>query len=77
MTWQTYIHSDPNILMGKPTVRNTRLAVDFILDLLANGWTEPQLYESYPQLEPNALRAIFAYAAESMREDKLYLMSTP
>jgi uncharacterized protein (DUF433 family) len=39
MNWRTHIHSDPNVLMGKPVVKGTRLAVDFILDLLAEGWT--------------------------------------
>lgn len=38
MKWQDYIHSDPNILLDKPVVKNTRVSVEFILDLLASGW---------------------------------------
>ena len=72
--WQEYIHSDPEILTGKPVVKGTRLAVDFILGLFANGWTEQQVLESYPTLTPQALRAVFAYAAECMREEALYVM---
>lgn len=37
MSWQTYIHADPAILAGKPVVKGTRLAVSFLLDLLAEG----------------------------------------
>ena len=48
MTWESYIHSDPTILAGKPVVRGTRLAVDFIMRLLATGWSESQILENYP-----------------------------
>jgi uncharacterized protein (DUF433 family) len=51
-------------LAGKPVVKGTRLAVAFLLGLLAAGWTEEQIFESYPSLPPNALRAVFAFAAE-------------
>lgn len=72
--WQEYIHSDPEILTGKPVVKGTRLAVDFILGLFANGWTDGQVLESYPTLTPQALRAVFAFTAECMREEALYVM---
>jgi uncharacterized protein (DUF433 family) len=72
MDWRHYIHSDPNILLGKPVIKGTRLAVDFILRLFAAGWTEQQVIESYPLLTPEALRAVFAYAAECMGEEALY-----
>jgi uncharacterized protein (DUF433 family) len=61
MDWRAYIHADPDILLGKPVVKGTRLAVEFILRLFAAGWTEQQVLESYPSLTPDALRAIFAY----------------
>ncbi len=75
MDWQEYIHGDPKILSGKPVVKGTRLAVDFLLDLYGAGWTEAQLLESYPTLTPEALRAVHAYAAESVREEKLYTLA--
>lgn len=75
--WRDYIHSDPEILTGKPVVKGTRLAVDFILGLFASGWTEQQVLESYPTLTPQALRAVFAFAAECMREEALYVFPTP
>ena len=72
MDWRRYIHSDPEILLGKPVVRGTRLSVDFILGLFAAGWTEEQVLENYPSLTPEALRAVFAFAAECMREEAMY-----
>jgi uncharacterized protein (DUF433 family) len=72
MDWRQYIHSDPEILAGKPVVRGTRLAVDFILRLLAAGWTEQQVLENYPTLTPDGLRAVFAFAAECLGEEALY-----
>jgi uncharacterized protein (DUF433 family) len=74
MDWRQYIHSDPEILLGKPVVKGTRLAVDFILDLFAAGWTEEQVLENYPTLTPEALQAVFAFAAECMREEVLYTL---
>ena len=65
VNWQDYIHSDPNILVGKPVVKGTRLAVDFIQGLYGAGWTEKQILESYPHLTPEALRAVHAYAADA------------
>ena len=74
MDWQEFIVSDPEIVVGKPVVRGTRLAVDFLLGLLAAGWTPEQLLASYPQLTPEALRAVFAYAAEVTRDEALHLL---
>lgn len=68
MDWRGYIHSDPEVLLGKPVVKGTRLAVDFILRLFAAGWTESQVLENYPTLSPEALRAVFAFAAECNSE---------
>lgn len=74
MAWQEYITSDRDVLAGKPVVRGTRLAVDFLLELLAAGWTSEQLLESYPQLTVDALRAVFAYAAEVTHDEALHQM---
>ena len=59
MSWQDYIHSDPKVLLGKPVVKGTRLAIEFLLGLLAAGWTQEQILENYPSLTPEALRAVF------------------
>jgi uncharacterized protein (DUF433 family) len=72
MDWREHIVSEPEIVAGKPVVRGTRLAVDFVLGLLAAGWTEAQVRENYPQLTPEALRAVFAFAAETLGEETFY-----
>lgn len=74
LDWRTLIHSDPEVLLGKPVVKGTRLAVDFILRLFANGWSREQVLENYPSLTAESLRAIFAYAADCMEEEALYAM---
>ena len=66
MDWRQYIESDPEILAGKPAIRGTRLAADFILGLFAAGWTGQQVLENYPTLTPEALRAVFAFAGEAL-----------
>ena len=72
MNWREHIVSDPEVLAGKPVVRGTRLAVDFLLGLFAAGWTESQVRDSYPQLTPDSLRAVFAFAAETLGEEGFY-----
>lgn len=72
MNWHEQIHSDPEILAGRPVVRGTRLAVDFLLGLFAAGWSHQQVLESYPALTPDALRAVFAFAAEAMHDESFY-----
>jgi uncharacterized protein (DUF433 family) len=72
MNWREHIRSDPEMLGGKPVVRGTRLAVDFLLGLLADGWTEEKVLEEYPHLTREGLRAVFAYAAEILRDEALF-----
>jgi uncharacterized protein (DUF433 family) len=69
MNWRDYIVSDPEILVGKPAVRGTRLSVDLILDRLADGWTAEDLFQAYPRLTPEALQAVFAFAAEILKDE--------
>jgi uncharacterized protein (DUF433 family) len=59
------IHSDPAILCGKPVVRGTRLSVEFLLELVAAGWTDQQILDSYPHLPPDGLQAVHTYSVRS------------
>lgn len=61
MNWQDYITSDEKVLLGKPTIKGTRLSVEFLLERLADGWTEQDLLDNYPRLTKEALQALFAY----------------
>lgn len=70
--WREFIHSDPEVLLGKPVVKGTRLSVEFILGLFAEGWTEQQVLENYPIVTKESIRAVFAFAKECMAEESLY-----
>ncbi|WP_272146876.1 DUF433 domain-containing protein [Spirulina subsalsa] len=72
MNWRNYIHADPNVLVGKPVVKGTRLSVEFILGLFAAGWTENEILESYPRLNSDAIRAIFLFTLDCFEDDFLY-----
>jgi uncharacterized protein (DUF433 family) len=72
LQWWDHISSDPAILSGKPAVKGTRLSVDFLLGLFAAGWTEAQVLEGYPNLSKESLRAVFAFAAETTREERTF-----
>jgi uncharacterized protein (DUF433 family) len=72
--WRLYIHADPDILAGKPVIKGTRLAVEFVLELFAAGWSMEAILESYPSLTPEALQAVFAYSAEVTREEGLSVL---
>ena len=71
-TWQEKIVVDPKVLVGKPVVKGTRLSVEFILDLLANGWTVDQILDDYSQLNREDIMAVLKYAAEIVKEEKAY-----
>jgi uncharacterized protein (DUF433 family) len=55
--WQERIVIDPSILVGKPVVKGTRLAVEFIVDLLAQGWSEMEILRNYPGLTHEDIQA--------------------
>lgn len=74
MAWQDHITTDPEVLAGKPIVRGTRLAVEFLLGLLASGWSPEQILASYPHLTADGLRAAFAYAAEAVGDEILHVV---
>ncbi len=77
LDWSDHVTSDPHVLGGKPVVRGTRLAVDFILGLFAAGWTQDQVLANYPSLTTDSLRAVFAYAAEVLHEEVILPVRSP
>jgi len=66
-----FITTDPEILGGKPSIKGTRLSVEFILELLASGATQTDILQTYPQLTPEALEESLRFAAESLKHDTL------
>ncbi|MEN6548539.1 MAG: DUF433 domain-containing protein [Armatimonadia bacterium] len=76
MNWRERIHIDPEILVGKPVVRGTRLAVEFILGLLGQGWSEKDVLDNYPGLKKEDIQACQAYASELLQSEKLYAVGS-
>ena len=72
MNRKEHITADAAILAGKPIIINTRLSVEFILQRLADGWTEEMLLNNYPTLTHEALKAVFAYAHNCLKDGLLY-----
>ena len=68
------ITSDPKIMMGKPTVKGTRITVELILEKLAAGETVDQILAAHPHLTDEGLRAAIAFAAEVLRAEVVYPM---
>ncbi|MEW5871048.1 MAG: DUF433 domain-containing protein [Chloroflexota bacterium] len=52
---------DPQILVGKPVIRGTRLAVEFVVDLLAQGWPEAEILRNYLGLTHEDIQACLEY----------------
>jgi len=73
MNWRDHIVSDPEVLLGKPIIKGTRLSVEFLLERLASGWTEEMLLENAPRLNRADLQAVYAYLNECMKDGLLYL----
>lgn len=68
----SWITCSPGILGGKPCVRGTRLSVEFVLELIANGATREEIVRSYPQLSAEAVSAAVRYALESLRNETVW-----
>lgn len=66
------IVADDAVLGGKPVIRGTRIAVEFILELLAEGWTEEAVLSNYPQLHKEDIQAALKYASETLKEERIY-----
>jgi uncharacterized protein (DUF433 family) len=63
---------DPDVLTGKPVVRGTRLSVEFVIGLLADGWSEANIVENYPGLTHDDIRACLAYARDLLGAEKVF-----
>jgi uncharacterized protein (DUF433 family) len=63
---------DPKILVGKPVIRDTRIAVEFIIELLSEGWTVSQIIDNYPHLKAEDIQACLGYACRMMKLEKVY-----
>lgn len=67
MNWREYISTLK--VAPRQDGKGLNLSTTFILQLLAAGWKEEQILQNYPQLRPEHLQAVFAFAAERLEED--------
>lgn len=71
MGWEGRIELNPEVLVGKPVVKGTRLSVEFVLDRLADGWTMAELVGKYSTLTREDVFACLRYASEVVRAEQV------
>jgi len=72
MNWREYITIDPEILVGKPVVKGTRLSVEFIIGLLSKGWSEAEILRNYPGITTTEIQACLAYAQDVLKTERVF-----
>ena len=65
----------PGVMLGKPTVRHTRLTVEHLLKAMAANLTFEQLHDDFPFLEREDLQACLLYASELVKNEKVYQLA--
>ncbi|MCL6505400.1 MAG: DUF433 domain-containing protein [Bryobacteraceae bacterium] len=76
MNWRERITIDPDILVGKPIVKGTRISVEFVVDLLGRGWTQEQILREYDHLSAEDVQACLAYASDVLKSERVHLLPT-
>ncbi|MDB5288949.1 MAG: antitoxin [Phycisphaerales bacterium] len=77
MTWEDRIELKPQVLCGKPVVKGTRISVEHVIKLLADGWSEADLLRSYPHLTSEDVKACLAYAGDVLANERVFPVGTP
>jgi len=68
----TRITLDPGVLAGKPIIRGTRIAVEFVIGLMADGWNETDILANYPGLTHDDVIACLSYARDTLSSEKVF-----
>lgn len=63
---------DPSVLVGKPVIRGTRLSVEFIIGLMAGGWSEADILENYPGITREDIAACLNYARDLVQSERVF-----
>lgn len=71
------ISIDPQVMVGKPVIRGTRIPVELIVRMLAQGIPEREILREYPRLQPDDIRAALAYAAEVLAHEDVFPPAVP
>lgn len=69
------IEMNPNVMLGKPVIRGTRIPVELLLRKLGDGATEEDLLDAYPRLRLEDIRAALAYAADTIAHETTTLFA--
>ena len=73
--WRDRIVTNPEILVGKPAIKGTRISVELILGWLGGGWTIDEIVANYPHITRDDVLAALNFAAEYMRDE--HFLVTP
>lgn len=65
------ISLDAAVLVGKPVIKGTRLSVEFIIGLMAAGWSAVEILDNYPRITHDDLTACLAYARDVLASEKV------
>jgi uncharacterized protein (DUF433 family)/predicted nuclease of predicted toxin-antitoxin system len=76
MLWQR-VTVDPEVMVGKPVIRGTRIPVELIVRMLSQGIPEADILREYPRLQPEDIRGALAYAARVLAQEEVFPLSTP
>lgn len=71
------ISIDPRVMVGKPVIRGTRVSVELIVRMLAQGISEHDILQEYPRLQPDDIRAALAYAAQVLAHEDIFPPAVP
>lgn len=63
---------DPEVLLGKPVIRGTRLSVEFVIGLMADGWSEAEILANYPGITHDDVIACLVYARDTVSSEKAF-----
>ena len=69
--YREHIQADPKVMLGKPTVKGTRITVELLLKKIAGGYTFDEILEMYPHLKLEDILASIAYAAAIMESEEV------
>ena len=74
MTITDRIEINPNVMLGKPVIRGTRITVELILRKLSEGATVADLLDAYPRLTPDDIQAAIGYAADTLAHEETVVL---
>lgn len=76
MDWRQRIEVNPQILVGKPVIKGTRISVELVIDLLAQGYNAEQIMQQYDHLTAEDIQACLAYASDVLSSERVYAVPT-